>query len=403
MSSETPLPEHLDRPHIRNFQPLGVQQEGKPPMVALRDPSALSPQTMGVPAQLLPLILQFQGRETLQELESRTKAPMQLLRELVSRMDEVGLLWGPRFEELERLAKAKVTESGHFPASCTLMLGDEAKAGESIAALLAGAEDPEIEGTVIGLVAPHLDYGRGARNYAAAYRAVSPDKAPDRVVVLGTNHFGIGDGVVMSEFGFATPLGVARPDKGVLAFLEKQLGSKRLYADQMDFLGEHSVQLHLPFVQHLWGEVPVVAALVPNPLAPMVADDGGRATTAEFVEAMRTALEELGGDTFFISSADLSHVGPQFGDPGLVNDEVAAKVEELDRERLRLFCERDAAAFEAPFRSQNNVSRWCSLGNMTVALNLARPGTVEMIDYAQSREGNGSSLVSSAALALVAG
>lgn len=397
-----PLPEHLNRPHIRNFQPVGMpQEEGKPPIVLLRDPSMLSQQTMGIQANALPLILQFQGRETLAEIETRTKAPMNLLREIVTRMDELGLLWGPRFEELERLAKARVAEAGHFPATSTLALGKDAEAASTMLAnWLRDAEDPEIDGDVIGIVAPHLDYGHGWHNYAAAYRALSPDRRPDRVVVLGTNHFGIGDGVVTSHFGYTTPLGQMPADRATLAFLEKQLGAKRLFADEMDLLGEHSIQLQLPWVQHLYGAVPVVGALIPDPLRPEPTD-GERATTGEFVQALRTALDELGGRTLFVASSDLSHVGPQFGDPGPVTDQVSAQVDQLDRERLRLFCARDVANFEAPFVQQRNISRWCSLGNMAAVLRAASPGSVELIDYRQWREANGSMLVSSAALALV--
>jgi len=397
----TPLPEHLDRPHIRNFQPLGMHQEGQQPVVMLRDPSMLAPQTMGVQPHVLPLILQFQGRESLAELETRTKAPMHVLREIVTRMDELGLLWGPRFEELEKIAKAKVTEAGHFPATCTQSLGADAhKAAEKIAEWMSQAEDPEIDGSILGVVAPHLDYERGWHNYAAAYKALNADNRPDRVVILGTNHFGIGDGVVLSEFGFATPMGVMPADMASLKFLEESLGKKRMYADQMDFLGEHSIQLHLPWLQHLYGDVPVIAALVPDPIRP-VSEDGERASTAEFVHALKLALDELGGRTLFIASSDLSHVGPQFGDNGPVNDQVAAQVDQLDRERLRLFCAGDAKNFEAPFIAQGNVSRWCSLGNMGTLLRLASPRLVEMIDYKQVRETNGGSLVSCAALALV--
>jgi AmmeMemoRadiSam system protein B len=144
----------------------------------------------------------------------------------------------------------------------------------------------------------------------------------------------------------------------------------------------------------------VIAALVPDPLRPMVADDGARATTDEFVGALETALSELGGNTLFIASSDLSHVGPQFGDPGPVTDPIAQQVEQLDRERLRLFCAGDPKAFVAPFASQNNVSRWCSLGNMSAFLRLARPASVELIDYRQMRDANAGAMVTSAAVAI---
>lgn len=146
----------------------------------------------------------------------------------------------------------------------------------------------------------------------------------------------------------------------------------------------------------------MIAALVPDPLRPPIADDGERANTEEFENALRTALGELGGRTLFVASSDLSHVGPQFGDPGPVNDQIAVQVEQLDRERLKLFCGADPKAFVAPFAAQNNPSRWCSIGNMGSLLRLSNPGAVEMIDYRQVRDPNGGSLVSCAALAVTA-
>ena len=393
------MAEHLNRPQIRNFQPLGMEKDGKS-FVMLRDPSMLAEQQMAVLPQVLQLILMFQGRETLDEIAAKTQAPLHILRDVVTRLDEVGLIWGPRFEELERVAKAKITEHGHFPMSCSVSLGKDAQAcHEAMDKWLSDMEDPEIEGTILGLVAPHLDYQRGWPGYAAAYRALKKDEKPNRVIILGTNHFGIGDGVVVSEYGFATPIGKASADKSMLAFLEKTLGSKRIYADQIDHLGEHSVQMHIPWIQHFYGDVPMLAALIPNPLVPPVADDDARATTEQFVDAVRTALAELGGRTLLIASSDLSHVGQQFGDPGTINDESANQVEKIDRERLAAYCKKDVAGFEGLFIKDQNRTRWCSVGNMLAAQNILRPANVDLIDYQQVRDPNGMSMVSSAAIA----
>jgi AmmeMemoRadiSam system protein B len=394
-----PLAEHLFRPQIRNFQPTGFEKDGKS-FVLLRDPSMLTEQQMAVLPQVLQLVLLFQGRETLDEIAAKTQAPMHLLQDLVTRMDEVGLIWGPRFEELERVAKAKITAHGHFPISCSASMGKDAQTcSEQMDKWLSEMEDPEIDGTILGLVAPHLDYQRGWPGYAAAYRALKKDQKPDRVIILGTNHFGIGDGVVVSEYGFMTPLGKASADKTMLAFLEKTLGSKRIYADQIDHLGEHSVQMHIPWLQHFYGDVPLLAALIPNPLVPPVADDDERATTAQFVSAIRTALTEIGGRTLLIASSDLSHVGPQFGDQGQITDAASNEIEQMDRQRLAAYCNKDTTGFEAIFAKDQNRTRWCSVGNMLAAQAILRPENVDLIDYQQVRDPNGISLVSSAALA----
>ena len=45
-----------------------------------------------------------------------------------------------------------------------------------------------------------------------------------------------------------------------------------------------------------------------------------------FVEALRGAIADVGGKTLVVSSADLSHVGPMFGDKDpLAGDDPAAK------------------------------------------------------------------------------
>ncbi|MFM7808667.1 MAG: hypothetical protein ACKPEA_12210, partial [Planctomycetota bacterium] len=77
-------------------------------------------------------------------------------------------------------------------------------------------------------------------------------------------------------------------------------------------------------------------------------------------------------------------------------------VEQLDRERLRLFCAGDPKGFVAPFIAQNNVSRWCSLGNMSALLRLAKPASVELIDYRQMRDTNAGAMVTCAAAAITA-
>ncbi|MCP4939196.1 MAG: AmmeMemoRadiSam system protein B, partial [Phycisphaeraceae bacterium] len=97
------------------------------------------------------------------------------------------------------------------------------------------AEDPEFETPVVGLVVPHLDYVRGAEVYAGGYRAWVGAAKPDRVVILGTNHFGVGDGVVMTELEHETPLGRVTPDRDVLAKLKEKLGD-RLFKDELDLV-----------------------------------------------------------------------------------------------------------------------------------------------------------------------
>ncbi len=389
------------------------------PVLVVQDPLRLAPQPFVMPLQgkdqqqlqgefrqWVGFMQSLQGEEELGELFSRIGAPAEAqpqLVELVKKLDELGFLWGPTSEALERAKLDAIRAKGAF------FLPDEARRPEVAAELgkfmsqaLAAAEDPEFGTPVVGIVAPHLDYARGGSNYAAAYKCLETGarERPDRVVVLGTNHFGLGDGVVMTEFGFETPLGTLRPDAPVLERLRDAFGDK-LFKDQVDFAGEHSVNLHLPWIQHLWGDVPVVAALVPDPTVAMIEDDGARVSAKEFAGGLKTVLAQAGGRTVVVASADLSHVGPQFGDRAPLDAARRREVEEADREVLREFIDAPDRML-AHFQRNGNAARWCSIGNMFVAATAVPHASREMVAYAQSAEPNGGAMVTSAALAFLA-
>lgn len=399
--SETP--EHLLRPHVRPFQPVGVERD-KQVGVGLRDPMNLTGRMMVVPPQALGLVHSLQGEHTVQQISDATKIPLEQLSQLVANLDESGLLWGPTFDRLEREAMERTRAAGAFPASGSKFAGDTRDtAAAKIGSLLADAEDAELGAGVLGIIAPHLDLERGGANYAAAYKVAAGAPRPDRVVVLGTNHFGLGDGVVATRLGQDSPFGIVPTDAALADLLGRELGD-RLFKDEADFLGEHSVQFHIPWIAHTLPGVPVFAALVPDPMRAMIADDGARASFSEFRSALRDAIGALAGRTLVVASADLSHVGPAFGDPGPVGVQVRKQVEEIDRGLLAEYASGDVEAFIQSVRGAGNATRWCSVGNMAAAL-FATGGSPELIQYGQSPESldpQGTALITSAAMALMA-
>ena len=438
--AETPLPDHILKPHGRPVQPIPMNKDGQQ-FVALRDPSMLVNQSMVIPPQAMNLIQFFQGEMTIDEIaekfvpadkvpdETQRKSTIEKLRAdivgLAQNMDKFGLLWGPTFDDYEKQRMEKLEEAGAFPPQASMSLlsvaeqndaealgkppEDQAKqlawaAEHSRKVLkdwLADAEDPEFDITPIGLVVPHLDFLRGGEVYASAYRAWSGAQAPDRIVILGTNHFGIGDGVVSSKHGYDTALGRVKADTEVMNKLESKLGD-RLFKDQLDLMAEHSIELHIPWIQELFGnDVPVIAALMPDPLVPMIEDDGARVSGPEFVAALKDILAESGGTTYFISSADLSHVGPQFGEPKPVDDERRLEVETHDREMMTRYLSNDPAAFVEAMEWSKNPTRWCSVGNMTAIAELAAPGEIELLDYRQASDDSGAHMVSIASMAMI--
>jgi AmmeMemoRadiSam system protein B len=393
------LPEHIRRPHLRPIQPIPLTKEGKQ-FVALRDPAMLCPQTMVIPFPALPIIQQFRGDRPIDQIADQLRGDINQFVELAKGLDGVGLLWGPTFEQLEAKVLQKLRAQGAFPANASVAMGPNAEAcRNAMDEYFKQTEDPEIQDTPIGIVAPHLDYPRGWPNYAAAYYGLRGTPAPDRVVVLGTNHFGMGDGVVLTEYGFDSPMGRCPAAAEIVEPMIEKLG-QGLIADQLDHLPEHSVQLHLPWLQYCFGDVPIVAALIPDPLTPMLQEDDQRTTGDHFVEALKQTLEQVGGRTLFVASSDLSHVGPQFGEPRPIDERRRFDIERHDREMMGKFISGDAQEFLAAMRWNKNPTRWCSIGNMAAVLALVEPKSVELIDYRQAYDDKGMVLVSSAAITL---
>lgn len=400
MQSST-LPEHLSRPALRRIHPVPLQKDNQL-FLGLRDPLMLHGQMMVVPPPAFQVMQLFNGERSIDEICKTIGAPdPQPLQELISKLDEFGLLWGPTSDELEDRKRAELAAAGAFPATATRALGDDPAAIRSqLEKWLDEAEDAEIDEPVRGIVCSHLDYQRGHPLYAASYRVVAKRPKPDRVVLLGSNHFGIGDGAIVSDLGFESPLGRVSVDRGVIDRLRASSGD-RLFKDILDHLPEYSIQLQLPWIQHLFGTVPVVAAIVPDPLAGLIADDGARLGVQDFIAELGAALDKEGGQTLFIASADLSRAGQAFGEPVAVDAKRRKEVEMLDRQLLSDYIA-DADKFVAKMRELKNPLRWTSVGALFAAARLAKPSSIELVDYRQAVDEQAQGLVSSAALAMLA-
>ena len=204
---------HLLRPHLRRFIPQAGKQPDGTQVVCLADPLRLHPQQMVVPAQALALLAHFQGARTVDEIAEQFQIPPDRLEQLVMALEVHCLLWGPTFSEMEAAKKKEIDVEGRLPKGAAYMLGDDGdELQKQLAQWLSEAEDPEFDTPPRGLVVPHLDYHRGWPLYAAGYRAWSDTEKPDRVIVLGTNHHGIGDGVVGTQWIWETPLGMTTAD-----------------------------------------------------------------------------------------------------------------------------------------------------------------------------------------------
>lgn len=258
---------------------------------------------------------------------------------------------------------------------------------------------------LVGLVAPHLDYARGEPCYHLAYRALAESGRVERVILLGTNHYGRAGSVVATGKDFETPLGTTRADRAFLAELERRCGVD-LREHEFDHLREHSIELQLILLQHLLGpdRFEFVPVLCPDPCGPLgtAPYDGQGVDLRVFAECLGEFLraEQDGRRTLVIAGADLSHFGRRFGDNRDLESVFLAEVESKDREALGAVVGGRADLFVDAIKCRNNDTKICSAGSIYTLMTALPETRVELLGYHQAVDSESDTGVSCAAMAL---
>ena len=119
-----------------------------------------------------------------------------------------------------------------------------------------------LEGRLVGLIAPHAGLRYSGPVAAHAYACL---RGRSRVVavLVGPSHRVAFDGVALYDRGaWETPLGPARIDEATAALLLGDGGV--VAADERPHRQEHSLEMQLPFLQHLVPDLRIVPLLMGN-------------------------------------------------------------------------------------------------------------------------------------------
>ncbi len=168
--------------------------------------------------------------------------------------------------------------------------GEPDRLRTSIRALL-GTAVPPVGGVPKALIVPHAGYRYSGPIAATGYARLAPARGLiRRVVLLGTAHSAVRGLAASSADAFATPLGKVVIDKQAL---ETVLDLPQVAIDDRAHGRDHALEVQLPFLQEMLGDVAVVPLLV------------GRATPEEVAEVLDRLWDS--DRTLVVISSDLSH------------------------------------------------------------------------------------------------
>ncbi|HEU65743.1 MAG TPA: AmmeMemoRadiSam system protein B [Chloroflexi bacterium] len=175
---------------------------------------------------------------------------------------------------------------------------------------------------IVAIVAPHAGYYCSGPVAAHAYKELADDGIFDTAVILGPNHTGYGYPVSLwAGASWNTPLGEVEVNEK----LAQRLLGKAIKADETAHIYEHSIEVQLPWLQHLYKKVKIV------PLTMMAQD-------IETARIVGKAISQAGDNLIIIASTDFTHYEPH--SVAMEKDEaVIEAIVALDEEELYIRCE----------------------------------------------------------------
>lgn len=147
---------------------------------------------------------------------------------------------------------------------------------------------------VTGIIAPHAGYVYSGATAGAVYGTV---EIPGTVILLGPNHHGIGASAAIYPAGsWNTPLGTVPINARLAEILKRH--TSLLEEDSNAHLHEHSLEVHLPFLQYVRPDISVV---------PICLGFGDVESCRILGEGMALSIAEYGDPVLIVASSDMNH------------------------------------------------------------------------------------------------
>jgi MEMO1 family protein len=368
-----------DFPRLRLVDAKPIPYEGET-YLFLRDPLGLTEKTLLIPQPMIPALALCDGTRSPATLRAALAVryglflSTQRIEELLSALDDALLL------DNERSRKARAEIQAQFrqepfrpPASAGASYPKDS--GELAAYLQEyldqAGQGSLLDGSVRGIISPHIDYERGGAVYAQVWgQAAEAVRAADLAIIIGTDHFSEGFPITLTRQNYATPFGMLPTDTAIVDALANVLGVEEAFAGELHHRQEHSIELAAVWMHYMrkgrpLHMVPILTGSLdsgPNPLS------GPR--LEKFLKTLRGAMQRR--KAIVVAAGDLAHVGPAFDtepvDPGSL-----ILLKDADHELIQAMCQGNAEGFYGAIQRVQDRNNVCGVAPIYLTLRLLAP------------------------------
>jgi len=146
---------------------------------------------------------------------------------------------------------------------------------------------------VIAVISPHAGY---IYSGALAAKTLSCITIPERVILLGPNHTGMGEKISLSPDDWRIPTGTVVCDREMSDFLLSCVNGIR--TDREAHRNEHSLEVLLPFLLHLNPSVKII---------PLTLSQLSFEQCRQLGKELATAIEKSNKEVLILVSSDMNH------------------------------------------------------------------------------------------------
>jgi len=386
-------------------------------LFCLQDPQNIGEKALFLPPSLYFIVSLFDGQHSILDIEAEYMRRFgeflftEKIEEIIGQLEENFFLEGDRFQEALRqkeddFKKATVKEAAFAGKSYEM---DPERLRGQLEGYFRESDGPgslggrgDMDG-LKGVVAPHIDFQRGGSCYAFAHKEIWEKNASHSFVIFGTAHAAMDTPFCLTRKDFMTPLGPLNVDRELIDAIQSRCPDD-LFKDEGVHRSEHSIEFQCVFLRYLYPE-PALLKIVPilsgslheaieKGVSPMELKP-----IRQFIEALKDSVSYLRRSVCYIASADLSHIGLQFGDREGVGEYDLRILAEEDQELLGYVERMDGEGFFSSILKERDRRRICGLPAIYAVLKVLEAKEGKLIKYGQAFTPETQSVVSFASLA----
>ena len=380
----------MEYPKLRPIEAIPVStSSGR--MIYLKDVDGYCTNQVVVSPAAFIIISCFDGKHAIRDIQAEYAKKLgdiilsDKIKSLINKMDENFLLENERFEEEKKRVENAFKNSSIRPAA-SAGSGYPAEKEElygRIKSILDKGKETEAQENLKGLIAPHIDYDRGDKNYGISYRSLE-NVRPDVFIIFGTSHKEGKNFFSLTEKNFETPLGIVKTDRKFIRKI-RDLCKFNLLEEEILHKQEHSIELQLPFLQCLFKDIQIVPILCTTYRNKV--EKGKEPKDYEeftnFINALKKAVGESNKKFFFLAGADFSHVGFTFGDDFPLTKNIMNKIRKKDMETISTIEKMDCSAFYHSVKEDEDFRKICGLPPIYSLMSSAGGNKGRLLSYDQ--------------------